>query len=131
MPLNIDQTLALHAQALRLRGERAEVLAANLANADTPNFKARDVDFRAVLEQADGPALRAGTTHARHINPAAPETALANPQYRIPLQASLDGNTVDAQLEKAAFAENAVEYQTSLQFLNSKLRGLMGALKGE
>lgn len=131
MPLSIDAQLGIHADALRVRARRTELLASNIANADTPNYKARDLDFRAALEQARGAqssALR--TTHASHISTAALGGAL-EVGYRVPYQASLDGNTVDSQQEQAAFAENSVRYQATLTFLNAKVNSLRGALKGE
>lgn len=132
MPLSIDKALGIHDEALMLRARRAELLAENLANADTPHYKARDFDFRAALEQAGQgrPSTGLAVTHAGHIQGAGPAL---NPEllYRIPGQPSLDGNTVDPQLEKAAFAENAVHYQATLLFLNRKIASIKGALKGE
>jgi len=129
MPISFDSALGIHAKALPLRARRAEMLASNIANADTPGYKARDIDFRAALNQAQS-ASRLQTTHPNHIATAGsggnPETL-----YRVPSQSSLDGNTVDAQLEKAAFAENALRYQASLSFLDGKFKGLKAALKGE
>lgn len=136
MPIGLDKYLGVHAQALTLRSQRTELLAANMANADTPGYRARDIDFKSALAQASGNAQQSGvhlqTTNAAHIGPkmvngaAAPEL-----KYRTPLAPSLDGNTVDAQLEQAAFAENTVRYQATLHFLNSKFRGLMTAITGQ
>lgn len=132
MPLSIDKALGIHDEALKLRARRTELLAENLANADTPNYKARDFDFRTALEQASRSrsAMALAVTHAAHIQGPAPAV---NPEllYRVPGQPSLDGNTVDPQLEKAAFAENAMRYQATLMFLNRKIAGIKGALKGE
>lgn len=132
MPINIDSALGPLPDALTLRSKRSEVLASNLANADTPQYKARDFDFRAALASAQGDQLALRTTQARHIafdqDSSVQGTTL---QYRIPNQSSLDGNTVDAQVEQAAFAENAVNYQATLTFLNGRIKGLLGALKGE
>ena len=127
----IDNYLGLHATALKLRAQRARLLANNLANADTPNFKARDFDFRSALQQAtQEKAQQPDVTHAAHIpltgNPAA--RAL---QYRIPTQPSLDGNTVDTEVEQAKFADNAIRYQASLQFLSSRISGLIRTLRSE
>lgn len=135
MPTSIDAYLGLHTRALLLESRRTELLANNLANADTPGFKARDIDFRAALSAAAGPgapatALR--TTHAGHQGGAgASAAAPADLKYRVPMAPALDGNTVDAQLEQAAFAENAVRYQATLTFINSKLRALMTAITGQ
>lgn len=128
MPLSIDRALGVHDDALKLRARRTELLATNLANADTPNYKARDIDFRAALEQAQsGQGVRMQATHAAHIHDAGPA---ASPEvlFRVPGQPSLDGNTVDAQREQAAFAENAVQYQATLMFLNRRISSLRGAL---
>ncbi len=134
---DLDSHIGLHADALKLRSKRAELLARNLANADTPGFQARDMDFRSALESVrqDGGGLSSSTTRPGHLalgGPGAdagvPESAL---MYRVPIAPAADGNTVDVQLEQAAFAENAVKYQATLQFVNSKLRGLMTALTGQ
>ena len=135
MPVNLDTYLGVHAQALKLRSQRTEVLAANLANADTPNYQARDIDFKSALAAASGEksgGVHLSTTSARHINPAAVNGG-ASPElkYRTPLAPSLDGNTVDTQMEQAAFAENSVRYQATLTFLSSKFRGLMTAITGQ
>lgn len=132
MPLNIDSALGPMPEALILRGKRSELLASNLANADTPNFKARDFDFRAAMDQAHAGQVALATTHANHIPLNDVNGVGSAPlQYRVPNQPALDGNTVDAQVEQAAFAENAVNYQATLTFLNSRIKGLMGAIKGE
>ena len=114
MPLNLDAYIGVHAAALKLRGERTELLARNLANADTPGYKARDIDFESALKSA-------GSGKA----------AAAALKYRVPLAPSLDGNTVDVQLEQAAFAENTVRYQATLSFISSKFRALMTAITGQ
>lgn len=132
--MNIDKAFGIHAVALQLRARRAEILAANLANADTPHYKARDLDFKAALQAAAGQrsatALR--TTHPRHIGaPGSDPAARAELRHRAATQPSADGNTVDTQREQAAFAENALQYQASLTFLNGKIRSLKTAIKGE
>lgn len=131
MTISIDSALGVHADALRLRERRTEVLADNLANADTPGFKARDLDFGTVLAQ-QGSGLTLTSTAPGHIRkPAQGTPAAAELLYRIPTQSSLDGNTVDTHLEKAAFAENTGRYQASLMLLGKKISGLMTAIKGE
>ena len=139
MAINLDSYLGVHATALRLRELRTEQLARNLANADTPGYKAQDLDFNAAMAAATAPASKPGAmtaTQAGHI-PLAGAAALepgsteAFLRYRTPLAPSLDGNTVDAQLEQAAFAENAVRYQATLSFLSSKFRSLMTAITGQ
>ena len=136
MPSSIDNYLGVHAAALKLRSQRTEVLAANLANADTPGYRARDIDFKNALAAASGQSNAAGgvhlsTTRAGHIGNAAPDgTPAPELKYRVPLAPALDGNTVDAQLEQAAFAENAVRYQATLTMLNNKFRTLLTAIMG-
>jgi flagellar basal-body rod protein FlgB len=132
--IGFDAALGPHAEALQLRGQRTEVLARNIAHADTPGYLARDVDFRAELSKrlggaSEGDGLR--TTHGRHLasQGLAPDTVTL--KYRSPLMASFDGNTVDTQTEQAAFAENNMQFQAALHFVNSKFKGLMGAIKGE
>ena len=129
----IDAALGIQPRALTVAAKRLELLAANMANADTPGFKARDIDFRAALQsaldEANGSAGTLQTTHSGHLQPAAP--GVDAPKYRVPNHPSLDGNTVDTQLEQAAFAEVAVRYQASLDFIDSRVAGLRRALRGE
>jgi flagellar basal-body rod protein FlgB len=136
MPLNLDQYVSVHATALDVRSRRGELIANNLANADTPGYQARDIDFRQAMARAAGETPTSGvqlsTTNAGHIGGNTSANAATNPdlKYRTPLAPALDGNTVDAQVEQAAFAENAVRYQATLTFLNSKFRGLLTAIMG-
>lgn len=131
MSISFDKALGVHAQALEVRVSRAEVLANNLANADTPGFKARDLDFKAMLgQQLDG-QLAMATTNGKHLPLGGLESSAEALQYRIPNQPSLDGNTVDTQQEIAEFTKNVMDYQASFQFLNSKFKGLTAAIKGE
>ena len=136
MPTSLDQYVGVHAAALDVRARRTELIANNLANADTPGYQARDMDFRAAMARAAGETPTSGvhlsTTQAGHIGGAASADAATNPdlKYRTPLAPALDGNTVDAQLEQAAFAENAVRYQATITFLNNKFRGLLTAIMG-
>ncbi|MCG5516038.1 MULTISPECIES: flagellar basal body rod protein FlgB [Ectothiorhodospira] len=131
MPLSFDNALGIHDAALQVRSKRMELLASNIANADTPNYKARDLDFRQVLKQQHQPdQLSMRRTHASHLDAAGGGGGLGEPLYRVPTQPSLDGNTVDPQLEQSAFAENAVQYQASLDFLGDKFTGLRNAFKG-
>lgn len=136
---NLDSYVGIHAQALQVRSQRSELIARNLANADTPDYKAQDLDFRAALSQAGsgGASLSLATTQAGHQAAAANAAGLSDPatagalKYRNPLAPSLDGNTVDVQMEQGAFAENALRFQATLTFLNSRLRGLMTAITGQ
>ena len=135
MPVNLDQYLGIHAAALDVRSRRGELIANNLANADTPGYQARDIDFRQALARAAGEqtsGVTLSTTNAGHIGGAASANSEVNPdlKYRTPLAPALDGNTVDAQIEQAAFAENAVRYQATLTILNGKFRSLLTAILG-
>lgn len=130
MSLSLDKAFGLPALALALRAERTQLLANNIANADTPHYKARDFDFRTALRQArtDGEVLR--TTDARHIEPADLGVGNSTLQYRVPANPSLDGNTVELDREQARFAQNTLEYQAALNFLGGRIRTLLGAIKG-
>lgn len=135
MPLNLDAYLGVHQNALKVYAQRTTVLANNIANADTPNFKAQDLDFRAVLAQSGigASALPLSATNSAHLASAASGagTAGGGLKYRVPLAPSLDGNTVDVQMEQAAFADNTVRYQATLSFLSSKFKELMTAITGQ
>ena len=128
MPSFAD-ALGIFPTSVALRARRAEVLATNIANADTPGYQARDIDFRAALGAADE-AGRLATTHAGHMSSSVAAGG-GELQYRQPLHASLDQNTVDVQAERAAFLDNALRYQASMSFLNGKITGLKSALRGE
>ena len=131
---NLTQYLGNHPAGLKVGAQRNELLARNLANADTPNFKAQDIDFRSAMAKAGGKdaPVRMTATNSKHIPIGdAVNGSSAELKYRTPLAPSLDGNTVDVQLEQAAFAENAVRYQASLQFLTAKFRGLLTAITGQ
>lgn len=129
---NIDKALAFNAKALALRGYRQQVLASNIANADTPNYKAQDIDFARALRQAQGAAggaLALARTSAGHLEVGGGGLEGVKPQYRAAVQPSIDGNTVDADVEQAHFAENALQYMASLQFLNGKIQSTLLALQ--
>ncbi len=126
----MDNFFGIHATALKIRGSRAELLAANIANADTPNYKARDLDFSQALGKV---SYDAGMkrTHTAHLDAANMTVHGAEIQYRNPTQPSLDGNTVDLHTERTAFMENAMMYQASLRFLNGSINTLKTAIRGE
>jgi flagellar basal-body rod protein FlgB len=129
--MKLDNALGIHEQALQLKARRAEVLAGNIANADTPGYKARDFDFQGILRQQMPQTAPMQVTNARHIQP---DYSLLDPAalaYRVPLQPSLDGNTVDTHLEHTAYAANALEYQASLRFLSGNIQKLKTAIKGQ
>jgi flagellar basal-body rod protein FlgB len=110
----MDDIFGIHAQALQLRQQRMTMIASNIANASTPNYKARDIDFGAALALAE--------------DRQSPDAAI---RYRVPLQPSLDGNTVELATEQTAFAENAIGYRSSLAFLQGRISTLSRALRGE
>ena len=133
MAISFQNALGVHPQAVELRVQRAELMANNLANADTPGFKARDIDFKvAMAEQQsmlDG-QLAMSATQSDHIAPNQGQSG-AEVLYRTPTQPSVDGNTVDTQQELAEFTKNVLDYQASFQFLNGKFKSLSKAIKGE
>jgi|TARA_R110002096_G_scaffold268308_2_gene461980 flagellar basal-body rod protein FlgB len=126
----IDSLFGVHEKGLIFRSKRAEVLASNMANADTPGYKARDFDFKSVLNQLDGSQTSLRRTNANHVG-FDKSPATINLSYRIPNSASLDGNTVDVNAEQARYAQNALDYQTSVRFLNGKISSYLSALRGE
>jgi len=134
MAINIDTALGIYPHTLRLRAARAEILAANLANSDTPNFKARDLDFQAALARSLagtlGDSLTLAATRAGHMDG---ENAQLGGvvRYRNPMQPSIDGNTVETEVEQAEFARNAMHYQATLTFLGGRIKTLMTALRGD
>ncbi|RLK48663.1 flagellar basal-body rod protein FlgB [Alkalispirillum mobile] len=134
MSLSLDKAFGTQELALRLRGERSQMLASNIANADTPNFKAKDMDFQAAMQAAEsrgtGPMQ---ATHEKHFNVSPGGGLDGDPQalYRVPHGPALDGNTVESHVEQAKFAENSVQYQASLTFLGDRITGLLGAIRGE
>ena len=144
MANSIGDVLNFHGEALKLRAERQRLLAANIANADTPNYKAVDFDFRAALGQATGSAASAdgaslssanapGASDARHIQPMRSTLDLAGveTQYRTPSQLSLDGNTVEMDTERANFADNSIRYEASLRFISNEIKTMTTAIQGQ
>jgi flagellar basal-body rod protein FlgB len=127
----IDSALGVSPQVLALRAQRMELLSANLANADTPGFKARDIDFAAAMRAAQGSQGGLTRTHERHMGNDGGAGDNAEPLYRMPSQPSLDGNTVETQREHAAFMDNAVRYQASLRFLDGRISSLRTAIRGQ
>jgi flagellar basal-body rod protein FlgB len=128
-----ENVFGIHEQALAVHGQRLGVLAANIANADTPGYKSRDIDFSEVLSQNQtGPSsLPLTITQAAHITFSDGETPAGELKYRNPYQASLDGNTVEMPVEQAAFAENNVRYQASLNFINLRISEMQLAIAGQ
>jgi flagellar basal-body rod protein FlgB len=130
MNISFANGLGIHANALEFRARRSEVLANNLVNSDTPQFKARDLKFSDVLASVDRPGIKLRTTRSGHMSGNL-EPLSTDLKYRVPLQPSLDGNTVDPEIEETNYMRNAVEFQTSFTFLNSKFRGISRAIRGQ
>ncbi|MDP1929045.1 MAG: flagellar basal body rod protein FlgB [Thiobacillus sp.] len=135
MSNRIDDLLSFHQQALRVRDQRQQVLASNIANADTPNYKARDIDFKASLHAAmNGSgtpgAVAMATTAPGHLAGKANPSGNAGLLYRTPAQGSVDGNTVDIDAERAAFTENSVQYEFNLTRINQQIKGLLTSIQG-
>ncbi|MBN2864640.1 MAG: flagellar basal body rod protein FlgB [Thiotrichales bacterium] len=130
-----ESIFGIHEKALHVRTQRGEVLANNLANADTPMYKARDIDFRKAMADAQDELSTSKpdmvTTNSRHIEGFAEATTENYLKYRMPTQPALDGNTVETHIEKAKFMENAMQHEVTLEFINSKISGIRGALRGE
>jgi len=129
----LDAALRFHQEALALRAKRQEILAANIANADTPGYKARDLDFAAQLQRAlqepgDG-ALALATSAARHLHAANAVATGPEIGWRVPAQASLDGNSVEMDAERVNFADNAVRYEAGLAALNARIKSLLAAVQ--
>lgn len=120
MSIRFDETLGIHERALSLHMQRSEILASNLANEDTPGFKARDIDFAAEMQRQDSSSVLLASN----------STARPDLKYRIPNQPSQDGNSVELSTEQAEFSRNAMDFQTSLTFLTMKFRGLKQAIEG-
>jgi flagellar basal-body rod protein FlgB len=123
----IDQALGTQSAALAMRVKRQQLIAANIANADTPGYKAVDIDFRRAMKSAVEQTQVA-------TNAAAPASKSAfagiSTQYRVPAQTAADANTVDMDVERARFAENAVRYEAALKFLNGQIKTLLSAIQG-
>jgi flagellar basal-body rod protein FlgB len=131
----LDENLSFHSNALVLRSQRQQLLASNIANADTPGYQARDFDFAAALRAASGQGVPGSAaqgvtrTSAEHMQPAGSVDG-AKVQYRMAAQGSLDRNSVDMDTERALFADNAVRYEASLRFLNHQIKTMLSAIQG-
>lgn len=134
MTNRIDDALSFQSRALGLRAYRQQLLAGNIANADTPNYKARDFDFSVALKDAvagrSSGDLPLATTASGHIQGTAGSSGATRLMYRTPAQDAVDGNTVDMDLERSAFSENALQYQAGLSFITHQLKMLTAAVQG-
>lgn len=134
----LDDTLRFHQTAIAVRAERQQLLASNIANADTPHYKARDLDFTQALQGAlsgRGPApvalVRTAAAHLGRSGDSVSGRAHAQPQYRGEQQGSVDGNTVDMDVERNQFAENALRYEAGLTLIGAQIKGLLTAIQGQ
>jgi flagellar basal-body rod protein FlgB len=130
----IDDMFRFQQAALNLRSARQELIASNIANADTPNYKAKDINFANALQSAlSGVAAKLPVTEtsSRHLSGDSGETVMGAPvQYRAALQPSADGNTVDMDVERAQFADNALRYEASVRFVSDEAKDVLAALQG-
>lgn len=135
----LDNALKFHQTALSLQAQRQQLIASNIANADTPNYKAQDVDFRSALQSVQGRRqvgdgfgrLALSRSSSAHIGQQAGLAADAYTGFRQEIQSSVDGNTVNMDIERAAFAENSIHYEASVTFINGLLRGMQRAISGQ
>lgn len=130
MTINFANALGIHPNALEYRSKRAEVIANNLVNADTPGYQARDLRFDDAMKSVAAPGVTLRTTRSGHMSSRLDSTS-NELLYRTPLQPSVDGNTVDPDIEETNYMRNALEFQASFTFLNSKFRGLTNAIRGQ
>ena len=130
----LTDTLNFQTEALVLRSERQRLIASNIANADTPGYVAKDMDFAAALRQATGQAVTPGqmkATAAGHFQPLAGARGEAGLRYATASQTNLDNNSVDMDRERASFADNSVKYEATLRFINGSVRTMLDAIKGQ
>jgi flagellar basal-body rod protein FlgB len=135
----LDEALSFHQNALRVRGQRQELIAANIANADTPNFKARDIDFKSAMQSAmtgvSKEAFKANKTSEMHLdglstNSNTTSGSAGGALFRPIIQGSVDGNTVDMDVERNQFADNGIRYEASLTLINAQLKQMLAAIQG-
>ena len=126
----LNRIFGVHEPALQARARRLEVLAQNIANADTPNYKARDIDFKAALSQASSSDTAMRTTQTTHFN-VGQELPPDDMRFRVPFNTSFDGNTVEMSVEQAQYGKAAADYQATLNFLENRVSGLRKALRGD
>lgn len=134
MVSKIDNALQFNRTVLNLRSARQELIASNIANVDTPNYKAKDIDFAKTLQGAmsgNGPKLQMASTVSHHLSSGTGENVMGAPvMFRNVLQPSADGNTVDMDVERAQFADNALRYEASVKFVDNQIKNVLTALQG-
>jgi len=135
MAISIDKAFGIHENAMHLQGRRAQLLSQNLANSDTPGYKAKDIDFKSALKSMNNGNSQATlkTTQSKHIQPQGSFMGVmgAEELYRNPMQPSLDGNTVDPHVEMSQFTENSMRYLMTLRFMSGRINGMLSAIRGE
>lgn len=132
MAISIDNVFGVHETAMHVQGRRAQLLSQNLANSDTPGYKAKDIDFKAALKSVANGTLQKPlqTTQVRHIQPKG--SFMGTEQlYRQPMQASLDGNTVEPHIEMSEFTENSMRYLMTLRIMSGRINSMLSAIRGE
>ncbi len=127
MIARLTESFDFHSQALSLRAERQRLIAGNIANADTPGFQARDFEFASALRAATGSAGPGSAIAAGVMTPGGRSAPAL--RYAVPSQTNLDSNTVDMDRERAAFADNAVKYESTLRFITASVPTLLDAMK--
>jgi len=132
MAISIDNVFGVHENAMHLQGRRAQLLSQNLANSDTPGYKAKDIDFKAALKSASNGSFQKPlqTTQTGHIQPKGSFMGMEQ-LYRQPMQPSLDGNTVEPHVEMAEFTENSMRYLMTLRIMSGKINNMLSAIRGE
>lgn len=125
----MDNPFGIHERALAVRNRRVELISQNIANADTPNYKARDIDFKKMIAGVEGVKVMA--TDKRHYDIAKLENTPDGLKFRVPFNAATDGNTVEMTIEQAQFSKATADYQATLMFLENRISGIRKALRGE
>jgi flagellar basal-body rod protein FlgB len=125
----VNNAFGIHERAISVRNRRVELISQNIANADTPNYKARDLDFKKMIAGVEG--VKVTSTNARHYEVAHLENSPDGLKFRVPFNSATDGNTVEMSVEQAQYSKATADYQATLMFLESRISGIRKALRGE
>ena len=125
----VNNAFGIHERAISVRNRRVELISQNIANADTPNYKARDLDFKKMIAGVEG--VKVSSTNARHYEVAHLENSPDGLKFRVPFNSATDGNTVEMSVEQAQYSKATADYQATLMFLESRISGIRKALRGE
>ena len=125
----VNNAFGIHERAISVRNRRVELVSQNIANADTPNYKARDLDFKKMIAGVEG--VKVSSTNARHYEVAHLENSPDGLKFRVPFNSATDGNTVEMSVEQAQYSKATADYQATLMFLESRISGIRKALRGE